>query len=336
MPSLVDEFRLHCDQQRDVAPNALLGPHLEHIRQVLAFLDSEPAATKLGNEVHRIFAKPNWLLDPVLLQSFVQTTGEAQFWMLARAKGVLLERIPEVANKTPDFRLAGAAAPAPCFEVKTLSVAQGDFNLTNMDEDSYQAQLELRRQANEGAQVATAIHDVAPHGPIKDRRYQTAIIQNLIGKASNNVKRGQYTDAPTCLVLNLLLIDGHTDGNAALRPVEFGYPDDWNIRSGVFWNLAFGKAEHLVFGLPEFDGNPSVEGTLNRVGLLEEYPEIQALVLIVQPWNDAPRFYGLKRESDKDRWCAELEALAKAFFALVGDDWNDELDTNGYALTKHR
>lgn len=331
---LVDIFRAHWDQQRDVAPNALLGPHVAHIEAVLAFLDAEPDAAKIQKEIRRIFETTNWLLVPEHVQEFIQAVGEAQFWALARAKGVPLERIPEQAYPTPDFRLANGEAQAPCFEVKTLSVAEGVNNLRRMDESSYEAQLDLSEQISQGERVATTIHEAAPHGAITDGRYQTAISRNLIDKATNNVKRGQYQEAPTCLVLNLLLIDAHFNGSSSLRPVAPGYPEAWNVRSGAFWNLAFGRPDDRVFGIPEFEGKPSVEGILERQGVLEAYPEIRALLLIVHSWNGAPKIYGLKRESEVDDWNEDLRPVAKAFFALV-DAWNDEDDTNAYALLDH-
>jgi hypothetical protein len=336
MTALADAFLSHVHQQQGVAPNLLLAVHVSRIQSVLAFLDAEPAALKLKGEVLRIFKTTNWLLDPGLFQEFVQAVGEAQFWMMAKTRGVELERIPELSKRTPDFRLAGGEGEcAPCFEVKTLSVTGGIHNLGQINEESFQAQLSLSQQVKDGKKVATAIHQAAPHGLIKDGKNLTAIIRNLIDKTTNNIKSGQYSDAPTCLVLNLLLVDGHWNGNAGLRPVAFGYPETWNVRSGAFWNLAFGKVGHLVFGIPEFEGKPSVEGALGRDGILEANPDIQALLLIIHDWNEEPVFFGLKRESDDDRWSEELKDLADAFFKLVGDNWNDDGDTNGWRLAEH-
>lgn len=332
MAALADTFLSHWHSQQGIAPNLLLGIHVSRIQNVLAFLDAEPAALKLKGEVLRIFKTPNWLLEPGLFQEFVQAVGEAQFWMMAKARGVDLERIPEKSQRTPDFRLAGDGERAPCFEVKTLSVTGGIHNLGQINEGSFQAQLSLSQQANDGKQIATAIHEAAPHGVIKDGKSLTTIIRNLIDKTTNNIKSGQYSDAPTCLVLNLLLIDGHWNGNSGLRPVTFGHPESWNIRSGVFWNLAFGKVGHLVFGIPEFEGKPTVEGELEREGILEANPDIQALLLIVHDWNKEPVFFGLKRERDDDLWLDALKNMGDAFFRLVGDDWNDEGDTNGWRL----
>lgn len=338
MATLEDTFLSHWRDQQGIAPNLLLGGHVPIIQSVLAFLDAEPEALKLKGKVLRIFKNPNWLLEPGAFQEFVQTVGEAEFWMMATARGINLERIPEKfkqSQRTPDFRLASDGQCVPCFEVKTLSVIGGIHNLGQMNEESFQAQLSLSEQKKDGKKFPTAIHEAAPHGAVEEGKSLTTIIRNLIDKATNNIKSGQYSDAPTCLVLNLLLIDGHWNGNAGLRPVAFGYPKSWNIRSGVFWNLAFGKVGHLVFGIPEFEGKPTVEGELGREGILEANPDIKALLLIVHRWSEEPVFFGLKRESDDDLWLSSLMDMSNTFFKLVGDNWNDEGDTNGWRLEVH-
>lgn len=281
-----------------MAPNALLGGHVPRIQTVLAFLESEPTAVKIKKDVLRIFGTVNWLLDPGLLQEFVQAVGEAQFWMMAKARGVELERVPEQSHPTPDFRLVGGGPTAPCFEVKTLSVSGGVHNLKKMNEGSFQAQLDLSKQKSDGKQIAIAVNEVAPHGAVKDGLTFTTIIRNLIDKASNNIKAGQYASAPTCLVLNLLLIDGYYTGNANLRPVVPGYPEPWNVYSGALWNLAFGQTGNLVLGMPEFEGKPAVEGELCKEGILRANPDIQALLMIIHPLGGEPAIYGLKRECD--------------------------------------
>ena len=333
MMSLEMEFMAHWDAQRGVAPNLLLQVHVHRIREVLAFLEGEPLAAKPKAEIERIFRATNWLLDPGLFQEFVQVIGEVQFWAMARELGVELQRIPEQSKKTPDFRLAGAAGAAPCFEVKTLSVVDGVFNLGQIIENSYNAQLSLSEQVASGRVVATELTGVAPHGEVEDGKSMTTIICNLIKKADGNIKSGQYADAPTCLVLNLMLIDGYYNGNASLRPVAPGFPQKWNVRSGAYWSLAFGKPEQLVFGIPEFEGKPSVEGVLGMEGILHAHPEIQALLLVVHGLGREPTIFGLKRESEEDRWLDELESLSDAFFRLVGNNWNDDRDTMGWRLT---
>ncbi|ATE70795.1 hypothetical protein CNO08_05100 [Lysobacter capsici] len=309
-----------------------VGAHSREIQSVLAFIENEPAAGKLCRDIDRIFRVSNWLLDPVCLQKFIQLVGEAEFWMLVKERGVELERIIESDEKSPDFKLKSDAAVAPRFEVKTLSVKGGDINIAGMSESSFEAQLSLSQQISEGKCFATAITEAAPHGHITDGKNTTAIIRNLIDKTCNNLKTGQYTDGPTCLVLNLMLIDGYYDGSTNLRPIVFGWPDGWSVRSGAYWNLAFGQTEHLVFGLSEFEGKPGIEGKLERQGVLAANKDIAAMLLVVHPSGESPLIYGLMREADEDSWQEEKRELAEAFFKLVEKNWNDDLDTNGWCL----
>ncbi|WP_193314151.1 hypothetical protein [Xanthomonas sp. LMG 12461] len=336
MGSLTDAFLAHCHAQQNVAPNLLLAVHLDRIQSVLEFLDAEPSANKFNVDIKQIFQDSNWLLNPVAFQRFIQLVGEAQFWRMAKERGVDLERIPERSNeKTPDFRLAGVAGLAPCFEVKTLSVVGGEFHLAEMDEISFKSQLSISSQLSDGRLMATAITEVSPHGVINDGKNMTAIIRNLIDKSNNNFKLDQYSAAPTCLVLNLMLIDGYYKGNSSLRPVAFGYPDKWQIRSGAYWNLAFGQPGNLVFGVVEFEGKASIEGQLDREGILCAHAQIQALLIIVHPLGEEPTIYGLAREADTDKWLEELKPLGDAFCKLAGENWNDDGDTCGWRLNGH-
>lgn len=333
---LAEAFQAHWDAQQRVAPSLLLGVHIPRIRHVLTFIDAEPSAKHTKGKIQRIFRTANWLLDPKMFQTFVQLIGEAQFWKMAKDRGVELDRIPERKNeKTPDFCLSGVSGTPPCFEVKTLSVVDGEFNLARLDEASFQAQLALSAQVAEGRSVATAITSASPHGAVEDGKTMTTIIRNLIKKTENNIKSNQFAKAPTCLVLNLMLVDGYYNGNGSLRPITFGYPDDWQVRSGAYWNLAFGQPGNLVFGLAESEGKPSVEGSLGCEGILHAHPEIRALLLVVHTLNAEPTIYGLAREVDADRWLEDLEPLGDAFVRLVGNNWNDDGDTLGWRLTEH-
>lgn len=339
MQSIEDIFMAHWHSQQGVAPNPLLMPHLNQIRSALKFIDDNPQANKLKDKIKTLMQDSNWLLETVKLESFIQIVGEAQFWELARNCDVNLESIVEQGKhqkKTPDFRLADTGDGAPCFEIKTLSVVSSQLNLKNMDESSFETQLDLAKQVAAGKKIAISINEISPHGEVKANKTFTTLIRNLINKANNNIKSGQYSDAPTCLVLNLLLIDGYYTGNAHLRPVVGGYPSDWNLMSGVYWALAFGKSEHLVYGLPEFEGLPSVEGSLEREGILISHPEIAALILVIHGLSSGTLLYGLKRHAETELWEGnEHKILSYTFSKLVGDNWNDDVDSNGYQLTEY-
>ncbi len=321
-----------------VSPSMFLTVNYPSLVEVMQFIEATPAAAYADTKLRTLFAIPNWVLDAKQLESFFQLVGEVQFWMLAKAKGVALERIPEAAGKTADLKLTGAEAGLPQFEVKTLSVSEGGWmHLAKMAEDSFKAQLELQAQLQRGEKIAMSEQSIAPHGKVQRGKEYTKMCHNLIDKTVSNIKAGQYTAAPTFLVLNLMLISSHHQGNMELRPVAAGYPDTWSVNTGVLWTTAFGTMGQLVHGQPEFEGKPGIEGPLGREGVLThpDFKEIAGMLLVVHRLGKSPTIYGLMRDVDKERFGKSDVALLKAFYSLVGGDWNDDLDSNGWRLTEH-
>lgn len=341
--ALVEAFRAQWRSLQGVAPNTALGPHVAHLESALAFADATPDLGPLVRDLARLLNAPNALLDPVKLERFVQLVGEAQVCEVAQRAGVNLRRVPEARDlKTADYALYDGAAPAAYFEVKTLSVVDGAHNLQDAIEASFQGQVELSERVSAGAPVAFAVVEgprgtkVPPTGqPSEARHPMKARIEHLIAKADSNYKPGQYAAGPTCMVLNLLLFDGHYNEPAFLRPVVAGYPEPWHLISGPYWTQAFGRCGDPVYGPAEFEGRPAIEGQLARDGILVQHADVRALLLLVHSWHQPPRFYGLWREAEHDSWHpgAPHEAMGAALLRLVGTNWNDDRDTNAWQLT---
>jgi hypothetical protein len=321
----------------EIAPNLFIAIRSQSMVKILHFIEQTPEANYADRELRKILSKSCWATNPQKLEEFFQLIGEVQFWMLADEKGVKLARIPKASHKTPDFQFFNSGSVSLQFEVKTLSVRNGTYALEAMSEDSRKSQIELKKQVSRGAQVAMQAHSVAPHGAIPRGLQQTTICQNLIDKARNNIKRGQYAAAPTFLVLNLILIDGHNTGNADLRPVAHGYPNESSVRTGAMWTLAFGTLGQLVHSVPEYEGLPCIEGRLGRDGILvnPDFESLAGLILVVHSLSEAPALYGLIRRADRESWDSTYPVIGRAFYALVGTNWNDDLDTNGWQLIDH-
>ncbi|WP_412478511.1 hypothetical protein [Azonexus sp. IMCC34839] len=338
MHKKLDELLLESVQAvSDVSPSSFLSMQYKSLVNVMHFIEQTQEAAYADQTLRKLFGTQNWVLDPQALERFFQVVGEVQFWMLAKNKGILLDRIPEGVRSTPDFRIHGSSPNSIQFEVKTLSVTDGWRALAGMAENSFEARLELQKQISRGERVAMVAHSVAPHGNVPRGLEQTTMCRHLIDKASGNIKQGQYLGAPTFLVLNLMLIDGHFNGNSDLRPVAPGYPYEWSVRTGALWTLAFGSVEQLVHGIPEYEGLPGIEGKLERVGVLTnpDFENVAGLLLIVHRLSEEPIFYGLRRNADGQDWASACPALSDVFHALVGTNWNDDLDTNGGCLTTH-
>jgi hypothetical protein len=320
-----------------VSPSVFLSVRYQSLVKVMQFIDQTPEAAYADQALRKLFANPNWVLDAQDLEAFFQLVGELQFWMLAKDRGLELDRVPEADKPTPDFRIHGPSPNLPQFEVKTLSVTGGWRSLAAMAEDSFKAQIELQKQVANGNRVAMTVHAVAPHGNMPCRLQQTTMCRHLIDKASGNIKEGQYVEAPTFLVLNLMLIDGHFNGNCDLRPIVPSYPHEWSVRTGALWTLGFGSVGQLVHGTPEYEGLPGVEGKLEREGVLvnPDHEKVAGVLLVMHQLGKEPILYGLRRDADRQCWESTRPDLSTVFHALVAKDWNDDRDTNGWHLTTH-
>lgn len=321
-----------------VAPSMFLTVGYPSLAKVMQFIEATPTAAYADKKLRKLFATKNWVLDAKQLESFFQLVGEVQFWMLAKNKGVSLERIPEAKGNTADLKMAGVKSVLPQFEVKTLSVSDGGWmHLAEMAEDSFKAQLELQLRLLRGERVAVSEQSISPHGNVEWDKKCTEMCTNLIDKAVGNIKAGQYAAAPTFMVLNLMLIGSHYDGNIELRPVAAGYPESWSVRTGVLWTTGFGTMEQLVHGQPDFEGRPGIEGLLGREGVLAHphFKELAGLLLVIHRLDKEPTIYGLMRNVDRERFETSNVTLLETFYLLVGEDWNDDLDSNGWNLTEH-
>ena len=330
--TLASSFEKHVQGLAGVAPNTLVSLRSKSIAEALRFVESRSDATKLTQKLRRLFEEKDWLLDSIKLQQFVQLVGELQFWSFAEANGVELVHLGEGDEKTPDFALKEHAHSLR-FEVKTLSVQGGKFALDAMAEQSFETQLDLGRQLSEGKTVAVAWQEVAPHGPLARGSEQTLMYRQLIDKIQSNVKPGQFATAPTCLVVNLSLIDTHFTDPAELRPIVAGYPREWSLATGGLWTLAFGEMDQPVHCEPEFEGKPAIEGTLGRQGILRhpDNHDVLGLFFLVHPLREKPNLYALWRYKDEDMWRLSGSA-AEARFRLCESLWNDDRDSNRHAL----
>jgi hypothetical protein len=320
-----------------VAQNHFLMIRFKSLIKVMKFIEQTPDAAYAARELRKLFAITNWALDAKKLESFFQLAGEIQFWMLAEEKGLRLKRISETETKTPDFRVEDQSEHPAHFEVKTLSVHGGWVTLAKMAEDSFSTSLNLSKQMREGKRVVTAIQEIAPHGNVPHGQEWTEMSRHLIDKATNNIKSGQYTSAPTFLVLNLMLIGSKFTGTFDLRPVAFGYPENWSVHSGVMWTTGFGSMGQLIHGQAEFEGKPGIEGLLAREGILvnSNHEDIAGVLLVVHSLEGEPNVYGLMHSTKDDHYESTNRDVLKTFRQLVGHCWNDEVDSNGFALTEH-
>jgi hypothetical protein len=333
---LVEKFIKSLQSTHDVANNSYLSFLKAAVEKVESAANSDPRLIHYVDKLISLINQPSFALDGRLTNEFAQTLGEAHFFVLCLEKGISLTRIQEQSHKTPDFQLKIGALDL-FFEVKTLSVVDGQIGISKHLDDALDARIEIEEQLKEGKRIASAISVIQPYGAkpyIKGKGTITAVIETLIEKTRQNIKRDQYSNENSFLVINLSIIPPCCTENYTLRPA---YPDDYLFNKAVtgdLWMLAFGKPGMLIHGTPEFEGKPCIEGILNKFGILSdpEFDNIAGIFLMVHPWQRPTEIWGLFTSQKYTQWQDYDHDIATTIFALTDNNWNDDLDSNGWDL----
>ena len=112
------------------------------------------------------------------VRTFIEELGEAHFQAVAARACVELAKLREESNKkTPDFVFSGGTDVH--FEVKTPSVADGEFRFKQDIEDAWQGRLEQQAQLDAGDPIAFFEHWFAPYGDAPDNKQLTCAIAVL-------------------------------------------------------------------------------------------------------------------------------------------------------------
>jgi len=335
--SLYNDFCAALNEARQTAANGylqLLAPYIAGIE------DASSADATLADycqSMATLVKRQDFMLRGELVSEFAQVFGEAHFALLCYERGIPITKIQEQKNKkTPDF-LHSSPRQSLYFEVKTLSVVSGGRGINDDLLSALDAQIDIERQLKANKRVAIGVSEMQPYAE-KPHREGTisAVISTLIEKARQNIKNDQYVNPNTFLVLNLCLIPPSITDKRTLRPA---YCDDYMFPkaiSGDLWMLAFAQPGMLVHGCPDFEGKPCVESVMQKLGILadEEFKNIQGLLAVVYPLGGKPQIYGLFRESDYTDWTDSNANMMDALGKLIGNAWNDDVDSNGWQLAE--
>lgn len=314
-------------------------PYLAKLGSALATVEAAiqviPELKSYAATLDSLMGEAGFGLNGKLTEKFAQTLGEAQFVVMCHEKGISLRRIPEEkSKKTPDFGATFGACEM-FFEIKTLSVVNGAIGITDAQESSLDANIDIESQLKQGKRIAIGTSETNPYSNKVDRdKTILGVANTLLEKTRGNIKADQFANPNTFLVLNLSVIPPLVADPKALCPV---YPDDYMFPkavTGELWMVAFGNKGMLIFGTPEFEGNSCVEGVFEKVGILvdSEYNAVAGIIFMIHPLSGPFQLYGLFRSSDWADWQEQNPCLVNKVQTLVGRNWNDCRNSNGWQL----
>lgn len=318
-------------ESADVASSTYLTSARE---DVLLIEEQAQGCAELSKRVKHLgkqLAQSHFALDSEAINRFLQELAEAQFFALCRSRGISLQAIPTQSHQgTPDYSLNGD--PTTTFEVKALSVVDGHLGIRRDLNKSLDAKVTLESQRL-GSRITTFVEmETSAYGnKLRSTHVNLDHLNVYVEKVRQNIKRDQFSAPRSFLVLNLTALPGLGRDLGDLRPIYWDELPSPHPVSGAIWMLAFGQSGMAVFGHPEFEGSPGIEGYFRKEGILNENREVAGIIVVRRELDGKLNVGALFRSEDWGAWSSE-ESGWEWIKALVHEKWNDELDSNGWQL----
>jgi hypothetical protein len=228
---------------------------------------------ELLKDVRAAFARIKNLDDSQGFRQAFEFYGEALVYSLLNAK-FQTRRIVAKSSSMPDFSCSLPNGKEFFVELKSFDIVDGPYRSEEMHESAMQQQIELESQINNGVSVAMAEREILPYTRAfakpgeSDPTSPITVIDTLIDKARSAFKPKQFEQGPTFAfaLCDRLLLPGGKHGVAPHYYERGGLA----IVSGVLWHACFGQTGWPISGMPDFEGNPGIEGYMSGNGLLSD------------------------------------------------------------------
>lgn len=319
-------YEAYSDAMADIASVAtnpileLLGPSVRDIDEVV---DDEFVDQK-RTQMLRLLREQNVALDGAKSEDLVKLLGETHFYVLCKKEGIELDEVVDAEH--PEFRCSRDERPFR-LEVITPSFVGGGSAIEEMIEESFEKKVAMQERLAEGHSVAVSEQVIAPYGDLPRERRVTHLIQRLQEKVRANVRAGRFDAEQRFLVCNLIALPPYTNTDSILRPVYCRHVSDEGIYTvtGELWMVAFAQPGMLIHSEPEFSWSRGVEGTIQTTGILvdETFDRFAGIIFVVYDLQRTARTLAVFRNED---------CRGETMVTLVGDRWNDEVDSNGWCL----
>lgn len=236
------------------------------------------------------------------------------------------QRIPENVYSTPDFHIwnTGEFSFDINAELKSLSFLDGNLNYRNAQDSGLNAKIQTEEKLKEGHKIVFSEVEISPFFKNNKVPSTRELIEIYIDKINNNIKRGQFEEKETVLIVDIkqLVLGSDCDQSSIAL-----YQDilTKSIGSGVLWNTAFGKTDNLIFQQIEFEGRNNVDSELTKNGILVDHEYVKAILFSVYGNNEERKFIGFIRQKD-------TESQIMNFIFKFCDFYNDEYNSEAWKI----
>jgi hypothetical protein len=199
----------------------------------------------------------------------------SESYILSKLQSLLnIIKITELGSKTPDYKVRFRDEYI-YIELKSLNMLGGNLKHKDIMNDSLDSKIKLEDQSKKGAKVGFSEQEIQPylsHNKEYDPRSTRLVVESLIDKINQNIKKEQYSLGDTILLVDLSgqlpLISKPSEAIQEKYFDEFG---DTKV-SGELWNVAFGKLGDQILKPAEFEGADNLDGKLEKEGVLISHP----------------------------------------------------------------
>lgn len=208
----------------------------------------------------------------------------SESYILSKLQSLLnIIKIPEAGSKTPDYKVRFRDGDI-YIELKSLNMLGGTLKHKDIMNDSLDSKITVEEQIKNGAKVGFGEQEIQPYLSFSkkyDPRSTRLVIESLIDKINQNIKKEQYSLGDTILLIDLSdqlpLISKPSE---AIQEKYFDEIGDAKV-SGELWNVAFGKLGDQILKPAEFEGADNLDGKLEKEGVLISHPYIRGLIFHV-------------------------------------------------------
>lgn len=240
----------------------------------------------------------------------------AEAFIYAKLQSLLhIEKIPEASNSTPDFKAMYRGYDI-YIELKSLNMMGGNLKHKTVMHNAMNAKIDAENQIANGSNVGFGLHVIQPY-KAGAKNYEAdsvrLVIEALISKIGQNIKREQYGLGTTILLVDLAdQLPLHSQPEEAIQPQYYDINNRTKL-SGELWHVAFGKIGDDIYKTSGLKGEACSDGKLQKEGILREHPYIKGIIFHVKDC-----FYGLApqtRENITTTNVIEYITKAHSFFS---------------------
>ncbi len=194
-----------------------------------------------------------------------------------------IDKIPERNSKTPDYKVKFRGKDI-YIELKSLNMVEGTLKHKDIMNSSLDSKIAAEEQIIEGSKVGIGVQVVQPYFKSnKESKIGSIrlVIESLIDKINQNIKKEQYSLGETILLVDLS--DQLPLFSEPFEAIQEKYIDKLTGEetSGELWNVAFGKINDQITKPAEFEGADDLDGKLEKEGILIRHPYIKGLIFHV-------------------------------------------------------